>query len=228
MASMSDSFHLITLEGKVCLKRIEAADSSAVAVDFSAPALNYRVTSAVKQQGLSKAVGIKAALRPSVLDATAGFGKDAYLLASQGCRVQLFERNPFVFALLQDGLARGVASQQETVVAACQRLSLVNQDFIESNIDALGGVGSVDVVYLDPMFPESKKSARVKKDMFALQELLGAANDAEALWEHACRRARRRVVVKRSKSAPTLGTRAPDIQYKGSSSRFDVYLTPKS
>ena len=154
MASMSDSFHLITLEGKVCLKRIEAADSSAVAVDFSAPALNYRVTSAVKQQGLSKAVGIKAALRPSVLDATAGFGKDAYLLASQGCRVQLFERNPFVFALLQDGLARGVASQQETVVATCQRLSLVNQDFIESNIDALGGVGSVDVVYLDPMFPE--------------------------------------------------------------------------
>lgn len=228
MVSVSDSFHLVTLEGKVCLKRVKATDSSAVAVDFSAPALNYRVTSAIKQQGLSKAVGIKTTLRPSVLDATAGYGKDAYLLASQGCRVELFERDPFVFALLQDGLARGLASQQETVVAACQRLSLVNQDFIESSIDTLGGVGSVDVVYLDPMFPESKKSARVKKDMYALQELLGAATDADALWGQACKLARRRVVVKRSKSAPTLGNRAPDIQYKGSSSRFDVYLTPRS
>lgn len=224
---MSEGFHLVSVEEKLSLKRVGAADSSAVAVDFTAPALNYRVSSAVRQQGLSKAVGVKGSFRPSVLDATAGFGKDAYLLASQGCDVTMLERDPLVFALLKDGLMRGLASQQSAVVDACRRLALINRDFVELNSDTFSGVGSVDVVYLDPMFPESKKSARVKKDMFALQELLGAANDAEALWSHACAIACRRVVVKRSKSSPTLGNRAPDIQYKGTSSRFDVYLTPK-
>lgn len=224
---MSEDFHLFRVAEKLSLKRVDAADSSAVAVDFSAPALNYRVASAVKQQGLSKAVGIKGSSRPSVLDATAGFGKDAYFLASQGCEVTMVERDPLVFALLNDGLMRGLASPQSAVGDACRRLTLLNRDFVELKSDTLSGLGSVDVVYLDPMFPESKKSARVKKDMFALQELLGAADDGDALWHHACAIACRRVVVKRSKSAPALGNRVPDIQYKGSSSRFDVYLTPK-
>jgi 16S rRNA (guanine1516-N2)-methyltransferase len=35
-----------------------------------------------------------------------GLGKDAFVLASLGCRVTLVERNPVVHALLRDGLDR--------------------------------------------------------------------------------------------------------------------------
>lgn len=218
----TSQFVLVTINDAVGLKRRDAEDSDTVFVDFCAPALSYRATSAVKQQGLSKAVGIKGALRPRVLDATAGFGKDAYLLASQGCRVTLFERDPLVCALLRDGIARARGTSDPSLAETLARMALIEGDFLSHSAD-----GEWDVVYLDPMFPESKKSARVKKDMFALQEHLGAADDGEQMWLRACEVACKRVVVKRSKSAPLISAAKPDIQYKGTSSRFDVYLTPK-
>ncbi|TMP13498.1 class I SAM-dependent methyltransferase, partial [Pseudoalteromonas ruthenica] len=43
---------------------------------------------------------------PVVLDATAGLGRDGFVLASLGCKVILHERHPVVAALLYDGLKR--------------------------------------------------------------------------------------------------------------------------
>ena len=50
--------------------------------------------------------GVEVGAMPTVVDATAGLGRDAFVLASLGCRVTLIERSPVVAALLQDGLAR--------------------------------------------------------------------------------------------------------------------------
>ena len=234
-------YELVSIGDKLGLKGAAEPDSSAVFVDFLAPSLRYRVASSAKQQGLCRAVGIKGGVRPRILDATAGFGKDAFLLASQGCRVHMLERDERVYALLRDGLRRGLDSVDLDALESLRRLTLERRNFLDTPLlmpssAESGGLQSErrdagdycaeswDVVTLDPMFPESKKSARVKKDMFALQGLLGAADDAEQMWATACRIAQKRVVVKRSKSAPALGDRAPDIQFKGSSSRFDVYL----
>ncbi|GHM54843.1 hypothetical protein ECZU51_35130 [Escherichia coli] len=52
---------------------------------------------------MAKAVGIKGDYLPDVVDATAGLGRDAFVLASVGCRVRMLERNPVVAALLDDG-----------------------------------------------------------------------------------------------------------------------------
>ena len=57
-------------------------------------------------QSIAKAVGLKSGAMPTVVDATAGLGRDAFVLASLGCKVTLIERSPVVAALLQDGLAR--------------------------------------------------------------------------------------------------------------------------
>jgi len=59
-------------------------------------------------QPLLKAVGIKRrdGYRPRVLDATAGLGEDAWVLASAGCEVRALERNRITSALLEDGLRR--------------------------------------------------------------------------------------------------------------------------
>ncbi|WP_457998882.1 class I SAM-dependent methyltransferase, partial [Klebsiella michiganensis] len=63
-------------------------------------------------EAVAKAVGIKGDYLPDVVDATAGLGRDAFVLASVGCRVRMLERNPVVAALLDDGLARGYADAE--------------------------------------------------------------------------------------------------------------------
>lgn len=188
-------------------------------VDFSDPALRRRAADGLRRQDLVKAIGVKGAARPAVLDATAGLGSDAFLIASAGCQVRMLERSPVVHALLADGLLRGAAvgsPVQETVA----RLSLAESDFRKAPVPA----AEVEVVYLDPMFPADRKSARSGKGMYLLQELLGPAVDEAELFARATEVASRRVVVKRGKLSPAIADREADICFRGSSSRYDVYL----
>lgn len=192
---------------------------SAVSVDFSDARLNYRVNSSSLNQNIAKAIGVKGAIKPRVLDATAGLGKDAYLLASLGCKVQMLEKSPIVHALLEDGLRRAIAGSENLAVTA-KRMTLREVDLL----DTVTSSEPFDVVYLDPMFPARNKSARVKKDMYLLQKLLGHEEGDTGLLYAATQIARKRVVVKRGKLSPSLTSLKPDIEFKGSSSRYDVYL----
>ena len=99
-------------------------------------------------------------------------------------------------------------------------MHLVHADFLEFPLAA----SSFDVVYLDPMFPADRKSAKSGKGMFLLQELLGYDSDEATLLSKAREVASKRVVVKRGKLSPQLAGAKPDICFRGSSSRFDVYL----
>jgi 16S rRNA (guanine1516-N2)-methyltransferase len=81
-----------------------------------------------------------------------------------------------------------------------------------------------DVIYLDPMFPERRKSALVKKEMRIFQDILGTDEDAATLLEQARAHCRSRVVVKRPSKAPVLGDSKPSYCVSGKSTRFDVYL----
>lgn len=112
-------------------------------------------------EAVAKAVGIKGDYLPDVVDATAGLGRDAFVLASVGCRVRMLERNPVVAALLDDGLARGYADA-EIGGWLQERLQLIHA----SSLTALTDITPrPQVVYLDPMFPHKQKSALVKKEM---------------------------------------------------------------
>lgn len=195
-------------------------------VDFSAAKFARRAGESLKKQNLGKAIGLKNLPSPRVLDATAGLGADAFLMAMAGCSVTMLERSPVVAALLQDGLDRG--TQKESAITGIserlRRMRLIQTDFLEFTVPS----GSYDVVYLDPMFPGDSRSARSKKPMYLLQELLIAEQDSnyEAdLLGRALSLATRRVVVKRARLSPQIPGPEPDIQFKGSSSRFDVYLT---
>lgn len=192
-------------------------------IDFSAPALQSRALDGLRRQGLGKAVGLKNKPLPTVLDATAGLGNDAYLLASAGCDVQLLERSAVVYAMLADALARA-ATGPALVDAVVSRMRLQHADFLDAPLSD----DSFDVVYLDPMFPADRKSAKSGKGMYLLQELLGYDCDEQALLGRAIKIARKRVVVKRAKLSPQLAGAQPDICYRGSSSRFDVYLKPQT
>jgi len=154
-----------------------------------------------------------------VLDATAGLGSDAFLLASSGCQVHMLERSPVVYALLLDGLQRA-AADGPVLAGIVERLELQHADLLDMPLTA----GAADVVYLDPMFPAGRRSARSGKGMFLLQELLGPAKDEAALFTRAAALASQRVVVKRGKRSPAITDRVADICFRGSSSRYDVYL----
>lgn len=215
-------FLLFFKNGCLCLQNTDEDAAGAVCVDFDDESLRYRQRRPVKPEALLKAAGVKQGQDCRVLDATAGFGLDAFLFASAGAQVTLVERSAILHAMLADGLARAASSADERVRASVARMQL-----LQGNSATMMGHwqdARAEIVYLDPMFPERKKSAKVKKNMFLLQQLLHGQPQAENLLENALRVATKRVVVKRPRHAPFLDERKPSFSQEGKSSRFDVYV----
>lgn len=191
-------------------------------VDFVSGALGYRQRQAGhSREPLARAVGIKNRLTaPRVLDAGAGLGRDAFMLASLGCDVTLIERSPIIAALLKDGLERARAVAASAAIVA--RMHLVCGEAADYLIH-LSEEARPDVVYLDPMYPGRQKTALVKKEMRYLRAVVGEDLDAPALLAAALRAARRRVLVKRPRLAAPLAGPPPSSTLMGSTTRFDLY-----
>jgi len=193
-------------------------------VDFTSGKNAFRlVENRTIRQPLARAVGIGHSLRPTIFDATAGFGADAFVFASLGCQVTMAERAPLVFALLEDGLDRAGKHGQSAAIVA--RMRLLPGD-AKDILPALSP--PPDCVYLDPMYPEKKNSALPGKGMRILRQLVGGDDDSAELFGVAQRTAARRVVVKRPKGAPWLTAAKPSHAIAMPNSRFDVYLRPVS
>jgi 16S rRNA (guanine1516-N2)-methyltransferase len=76
------------------------------------------------------------------------------------------------------------------------------------------------------MYPDRGKTALAGKELQLLRELTGGDPDADTLLADA--NARRRIVVKRPRSAAPLAGRAPSLALTGTQARFDIYLvTPR-
>jgi 16S rRNA (guanine1516-N2)-methyltransferase len=174
-------------------------------------------------QMIAKAVGVQPGVRPRVLDATAGLGRDGFVLASLGCSVTLIERQPLIAALLEDGLARAAADRDVGPIVAQMRLLTGNA--IEL-MKAWQGEPP-QVIYLDPMFPHRDKSALVKKEMRLFRPFVGDDLDAPALLQAALVLASHRVVVKRPRKAPIIDGGKPAYALEGKSSRYDIYPLKK-
>lgn len=201
-----------------------------IMVEFTEGAADHRRKfGGGKGQMIAKAVGIKAGVYPQVLDATAGLGRDAFVLASLGCQVQMIERSPVVSALLQDGLVRAqifAAGEDHELLKVINRMQLLAQDS-RTYLEALKSDDLPDVIYLDPMFPERQKTADVKKEMRAFHSIVGADEDADGLLPLALAHVNYRVVVKRPRKAPFLNNQTPSYQLEGKSSRYDIYTVKK-
>nr|WP_199067057.1 class I SAM-dependent methyltransferase [Chromobacterium sp. ASV5] len=174
-------------------------------------------------QPVAKAVGLKGAKElPYVVDATAGLGRDSFVLATLGCRVTMVERSPVAAALLADALER--ALRDETTRDIAERMTLVHansRDWLLALDEAL----RPDVVFVDPMFPDTdKKSAAAKKDMQAFQQVIGDDMDSAELLPAAVAAAKVRVVVKRPRLGAAIAGVKPSAVLDGKSTRFDLYV----
>lgn len=202
------------------LRKLDEPKLGAVFVDFVSGAMAHRRKfGGGRGEAIAKAVGIKQDYLPSVIDATAGLGRDAFVLAAIGCQVKLVERHPVVRLLLQDGLQRAYADTEiGEMIQKNMQLLPVNHI---AQLDP--ATAAVDVVYLDPMYPHKQKSALVKKEMRVFQHLVGADLDSDDLLAPALALAQKRVVVKRPDYAQFLANIPAHFSRETKNHRFDIY-----
>ena len=182
-----------------------------------------------------------------VIDATAGFGHDSLILASTGAQVTMLEQQPLMaLLLLREQLRMSVLPNWQKLMS---RLQIINADalsYFESidfasfdNESTTGNEQDVDVIYLDPMFPEDSyqdsktgKGAKVGKHMQALHQLARppTLDEEQQLLQSALAivsqngQKRGRVIVKRPQLAPLLAHLKPSESWSNEAVRFDGYF----
>lgn len=203
--------------------RMESGPERPPVVDFVGGAVGHRLQygGGGRNQALARSVGLARDPMPTIVDATAGLGRDAFLLACEGAHIVLLERSPAVQVLLRDGLERARAAGPE-LAAVVARMTLIQGD-ARSLLPGL----RPDVVLVDPMHPPRNNTALVKKDMRLLRELVGPDSDALELMQVALASATKRVVLKWPRLAAAMpGLRDPSHRIIGKTVRYDVFMIP--
>ena len=168
---------------------------------------------------LVRAVKLKGVERPLVVDATAGLGEDSFLLAAAGCRVLLYEKDPVIAALLRDAWERAKRDPETSEIA--ERMTVIEGD----SVAALPTLDPPpDVVLLDPMFPERRKTALVKKKFQLIHQLERPCENERELLDAAFAAKPKRIVIKRPAKGPYLAGVKPSYSLDGSAVRFDCIV----
>ena len=197
-----------------------------VDVDFS-----KRNKIGLKSDLLARAIGYRASQKDEgqklrIVDATAGLCRDSFHMASLGCHVLALEENKMLYRVVSDQISR--------LSDECH-LKIENTEAKKYFKNWLANFSAenknVDVVYLDPMFPEKRKSAKSGKESILLKLLapIVSSEQETELLDLALQVATKRVVVKRPLSAPSLKPThkkylKPNIQFEGKAVRYDVYV----
>jgi len=202
--------------------------NTSISIDFLSGTLAHRQQfGGGRGQAIAKAIGLKSGTNPSVLDTTAGLAGDAFVLATMGCPVTLIERSPVIFSLINNAIERASLNEKFEPILK-KGFTVINSDandYIREQLstDAI----RPDVIYIDPMYPDRKKSALVKKDMQILQRLHGKDDNTAELLANALKFAKKRVVVKRPINAETLSENKPNTCIKSKKTRYDIYTIEK-
>lgn len=251
-ASPAFDFELHVDEDRTTLQP-RAYKSGPIGIDFNSGRNLHRLLhSGGRNQTLAKAVGIKRSFNRQqinawhVLDTTSGFCRDSWALAAVGCRVTALERCVWLHEMQIQALQRASkpvnteitgnggshgAEVDQAVQQTAARISPLNTDAISWLLEQSGNITTADVIYIDPMYPERKKSAAVKKEMQALHQLLGADTDSDKLLANACQAAQQlatqRIVVKRpgwAEPLPGYADWRAVTSHSSENTRYDVYL----
>lgn len=170
-------------------------------------------------QNLAKAVGMKFNKNRTIVDATAGLGYDAFILASLGANVTLIERSKTMYNLLQEALTEAQNFGGD-ISAIIKRMDLIYGD----SKDILPKL-KPEVILIDTMYKERKKSALVKNSMRLVREIVGSDPDYLELIDVALNQASNRVVIKLPRYSDENNNYKPySHQILGKSIRYDVHM----
>jgi 16S rRNA (guanine1516-N2)-methyltransferase len=171
-------------------------------------------------QDIAKAMGFRNGNTPTIIDATAGLGRDSFLLASLGAHVTMIERSEKMHMLLEQGMERAFneGGQFREII---ERMTLLKGD-AKDIIPTL----TAEAILIDPMHPERKNSALVKQDLRQVRDIVGSDEDAADLVRLAIMHAQKRVVLKwPAKADPIEGVQKCSHQILGKTTRYDVFMT---
>lgn len=220
-ADCSCDYQLVVGDDGLSVSRT-GSNQKPLRVDFNTGSMTYRrIHSSRGNETIARAVGVGKKDNPVVVDATAGLGKDSFILAALGCSVIMLERSPVIALLLEDGLQRAsdIVALKSTV-ARMQLQILDAQQWIESQESMRGYT-----VYMDPMFPSKSGSALSKGDMQLMQSIVGVDEEFNALFNSARASGVSRIVLKRPLRGAGLNLK-PTFSLNGKASRFDVFINP--
>ena len=171
-------------------------------------------------QNLAKAVGMKFNKNRNIIDATAGLGYDSFILASLGANVTLIERSQKMHTLLQNGIDEGISFGGE-IEKIVNRMELLFGD----SKDILPKL-TPEVIMIDTMYKDRKKTALVKNNMRLVREIVGPDSDYIELLKVALNCAKNRVVLKQPRYAePIKEIRKCSHQILGKTIRYDIFMT---
>ena len=171
-------------------------------------------------QNLAKAVGMKSNKNRNIIDATAGLGYDSFILASLGAKVTLIERSQKMHTLLQNGIDEGISFGGE-IEKIVNRMELLFGD----SKDILPKL-TPEVIMIDTMYKDRKKTALVKNNMRLVREIVGPDSDYIELLKVALNCAKNRVVLKQPRYAePIKEIRKCSHQILGKTIRYDIFMT---
>jgi 16S rRNA (guanine1516-N2)-methyltransferase len=194
-------------------------------IDFAGGTLDHRRHyGGGRNQDLCRAVGLNRQRNLQIADATAGLGRDAFILSLQGAQVSAYEKNPVLACMLTRARQQGL--EQASVRSDTELLEVLNRlNFIYADSSSQIKPQSFDVVYMDPMFPQREKSAKVKKEMQILHQLLeDDKTNSQHIFATCSSAARSRLVIKRPAKAPLFADEKPSHQIMGKAIRYDVYV----
>lgn len=194
--------------------------SGELRVDFVSGAVAHRLRfGGGRGQALAKAMGLRAGKTPMIVDATAGLGRDSFLLASLGAQVVMIERSEKMHSLLVQGMDQAFKEGGEF------REIIGRMTLLKGDAKDLLPEMPCEAILLDPMHPPRKNSALVKRELRQVREIVGADDDAVDLVRVALKNARNRVVLKwPAKVDPIKGIQACSHQIHGKSTRYDVFM----
>ncbi|CAL4324865.1 Ribosomal RNA small subunit methyltransferase J [Buchnera aphidicola (Periphyllus testudinaceus)] len=224
MIFIKNKYKIILLKKKNVLKLyrinlIKNKTMESIFIDFLSGTYNFRRKYNKQKELIIKAMRTKSKKNITILDSTAGFGKDSFVLASFGFKVFMIEKNLIIYKLLSNGLKRAYTDQKIGKWIK-KRMILFHSDslifFKKRKIIP-------DIIYIDPMF--NKKKSKPKKDMFLLKKLLKNTNNEEKLLKPAIKLAKKKVVVKRYLNQSFLKKKKPNYILYGKNYRFDIYNT---
>lgn len=144
-----------------------------------------------------------------VIDATCGSGRDALTMVMKGIKVRSYEKNPIIYLLLIDAIFNLTTEFKEL-------WELIYGDFSDSP-------DSVEVLYYDPMFDRSGKTALPRKEMELFHSLFTQTtkNEEEKHLAYFKKYVKRLVVKRADKSEPL---ELPlTAQWRGKTVRYDLH-----
>ena len=185
-------------------------------IDFLSGSMGWRLKRSDHENLLKKTLG-KNKDKLIIFDATAGFLSDAMIFLAQGHKVIACEQSKIVYLLVKDAIDR----------AAAELPYLANLEFINGDsIEIYNKVNNVDLIYLDPMYPEPKKNLLRSGSIDSIKDILqieNIENKGDLLFHDFKKLKYKKIVLKRPIKADEIDSNV-NYQIKGKSTRYDIYI----